>query len=234
MTASTPDVDTKPLRIGVLYENVQLTDLAGLDIIGNMSTRIFDMLSTIFPSMAQLKPFARDMEFLYISSSTEPAWATPDMYIRPTHTYDNTPRDLDIILVGGPDPSKIPEASVNFLREASTHTKAILATCSGGMWLASSGILDGKKATTNRLFLEPAKKAFPKVEWLDERWVTDDGHFDGAQIWTSGGAKCGIDMVIEYALHNFHEKLVATACGSLEFEIEGRRKEYSGPFTPIV
>lgn len=43
----------------------------------------------------------------------------------------------------------------------------------------------------------------------------------------------GIDMVIEYALQNFHEKLVAQACGSLDFEIEGRNQSYRGPFVPI-
>lgn len=191
MSTSIPDAETKPLRIGVLYERVQLTDLAGLDILGNMSTRIVNLVSAMIPGMAELKPHARDMEFLYISSSTEPAWATPDMYIRPTHTYDNAPRDLDIILLGGPDPENVSEASLKFLREASKETKAILATCTGGMWLAKSGILDGRKATTNRLLLDAAKKAFPSVEWQDERWVVVDGHFEGAQIWTSGGAKCG-------------------------------------------
>lgn len=34
-------------------------------------------------------------------------------------------------------------------------------------------------------------------------------------------------MTIEYALQNFHAKLVAQACGSLEFEIEGRSKVYT-------
>lgn len=191
MSASTIATDTKRLRIGVLYEEVQMTDLAGLDVLGNMSSRIIDMVSNVVPGLDKLKPFAQDMEFLYISSSEELSWATPDMYIRPTHTYDNAPRDLDIILIGGPDPSKVPEASLKFLREASKQTKAILATCTGGMWLARSGILDGKKATTNRLLLDSAKNVFAKVEWQDQRWVTAEGQFEGAQIWTSGGAKCG-------------------------------------------
>jgi hypothetical protein len=117
MATSLPDASSKPLRIGVLYEEVQLTDLAGLDILGNMSSRIVSMVSNLIPAMEQLKPYARDMEFLYISSSTELAWATPDMYIRPTHTYDSAPRDLDIILLGGPDPQKVSEASLIFLRD---------------------------------------------------------------------------------------------------------------------
>ncbi|KAL1609893.1 hypothetical protein SLS60_001558 [Paraconiothyrium brasiliense] len=232
MTVTTPNTSPKPLRIGVLYEEVQLTDLAGLDILGNMSSRIVSMVSNLIPAMGELKPYARDMEFLYISSSLEPTWATPDMYIRPTHTYGNAPRDLDIILLGGPDPQKVPEASLSFLREASKQTKAILATCTGGMWLAKSGILDGKKATTNRLLLPAARHMFPDVEWQDERWVTVEGHFESAQIWTAGGAQC--DMMIEYALQNFHQKLVKSSCGSLEFEIEGRSKSYKGPFVPVV
>ncbi|KAF2445077.1 hypothetical protein P171DRAFT_443982 [Karstenula rhodostoma CBS 690.94] len=191
MTTSLTNVNSKPLRIGVLYEEVQLTDLAGLDILGNMSSHLVNMVSDLIPAMEQLKPYARDMEFLYISSSLELAWASPNVYIRPTHTYDTAPRDLDIILLGGPDPRKVPEASLTFLREASKQTKAILATCTGGMWLAKSGILDGKKATTNRLLLDGARHIFPNVEWQDERWFTDDGHFEGAQLWTAGGAKCG-------------------------------------------
>lgn len=253
MAPSSVNGNSKPLRIGVLYEEVQLTDLAGLDILGNMSASIVNMVTNLIPSMEQLKPYAKEMEFLYISSSTEPAWATPDMYIRPTHTYENAPRDLDIILIGGPDPQKVPEASLAFLRESSKQTRAILATCTGGMWLARSGILDGRKATTNRMLLDSAKAAFPEVSWQDERWVTVDGHFEGAEIWTAGGAKCGkhshvrlvtqqkskfnlgIDMMIEYALQNFNEKLVAQSCGSLEFDIEGRSKAYKGPYKgPVV
>ncbi|KAJ4305169.1 hypothetical protein N0V90_000700 [Kalmusia sp. IMI 367209] len=234
MSSAAPNDKPKTLRIGVLYEEVQLTDIAGLDILGNMSTKIFNLVSNVLPNIAPLKPYAVDMEFLYISSSTELAWATPEMYIKPTHTYDNAPRDLDIIMLGGPDPQNVSEASLTFLQEASKQTKAILATCTGGMWLARSGILDGKKATTNRMLLGAAKHVFPQVEWQDERWIIEEGHFEGAQIWTSGGAKCGIDMVIEYALQNFHEKMVAQSCQSLEFEIEGRSKVYSGPFVPVV
>jgi len=168
-----------------------MTDLAGLDILGNMSTRVYDMIKEVIPSLKALESYAVPMEFLYISSSLELAWATPEMYIRPSHTYDDAPRNLDIIMLGGPDPYNVPEASLKFLDEASKQCKAILTTCTGGMWLAKSGVLDGKKATTNRILLEAAKSAFPKVNWMDQRWVIDEGHFEGAELWTAGGAGCG-------------------------------------------
>jgi len=41
-------------------------------------------------------------------------------------------------------------------------------------------------------------------------------------------------MVIEYALKNFHEKMVAQACQSLDFEMEGRAQLYKGPLRSVV
>lgn len=190
----------KPLRVGVLFEETQMTDLAGLDILGNLTPKAIDMVSSIQPAFKSLKQFAVPMEFLYISSSLDLAWTTPEMHIKPTHTYTNAPRDLDILLLGGPDPTAVKEESLNFLREASKQTNVILTTCTGAMWLAKAGLLDGKKATTNRVLLDVAKHMMPQAEWLDQRWVVEKGHFEGAQIWTSGGAGCGELIYKEHML----------------------------------
>tara|TARA_R110002003_G_scaffold127_10_gene11986 strand:+ start:27039 stop:27662 length:624 start_codon:yes stop_codon:yes gene_type:complete len=188
---STTSGTQKPLRIGVFYEEVQMSDLAGLDFFGNLTPKIIDVVAQLQPELAPLKHFTIPIEFLYISSSTELARCTPEMYVKPTHTYDNAPRDLDILLIGGRELSTIKEESLTYLREASKRTKVILTTCIGSMWLALSGVLNGKKATANRVMLGVANKMFPNVEWLDQRWVIEEGQFDGAQIWTAGGAACG-------------------------------------------
>jgi putative intracellular protease/amidase len=236
----------KPLRVGVLYEETQMTDLAGLDILGNLTPKTIGMVAQMVPSFEPLMALAIPMEFLYISSSLEPAWTTPEMFVKPTHTYENAPRDLDILLLGGPNPMDVKDASLKFLREASKQTKVILTTCTGAMWLAKAGVLDGKKATTNRVMLEPSKKMFPKVEWLDQRWVEEKGDSEGAQIWTSGGAGCGecfcdahgcdsanddagIDMFIEYTDRTFNKQLVKLGCMGLDFNYEGRSQFYKGP-----
>jgi transcriptional regulator GlxA family with amidase domain len=193
MSTPTP----KTLRIGVLYEETQMSDLVGVDIIGNCSKHMMDQFGELFSQimpeadLQALTQAAVPMEFLYIASTLEPVWTTPQMYVRPTHTYDNAPRDLDIILIGGPNPATVSEASLKFLKEASKQTKTILTTCTGGMWLARSGALDGKEATTNRMMLAMAKSMMPNVDWQDQRWVTEKGHFDGAEIWTAGGAGAG-------------------------------------------
>jgi putative intracellular protease/amidase len=161
-----PNTTQKPLRVGILYENTPMSDLIGLDFLGVQTPEIVDMIALTDPIYEKMKPYT-------------------------THTYANAPRDLDILVLGGPNPASVADASLAFLREASLETKFILTVCTGGMWLAKSGVLDGKKATTNRMTLANAAKLWPEVKWTDQRWVVEDGHSEGAQIWTAGGAGCG-------------------------------------------
>jgi hypothetical protein len=185
-----PNSVQKPLRVGVLYENVQLSDIVGLDLFGHQTPEIMALNIALNPALQPLMNLTTPMEFLYISSSLDVAWATPKMWIKPTHTYANAPRDLDVLVLGGPDYNTVADASLEFLR-AHKDTKTIMTTCTGAVWLAKSGVLDGKNATTNRGVLAVAKELYPKVQWLDQRWVIDDGHVEGSQIWTAGGAGCG-------------------------------------------
>ena len=175
-----------PLKIGVMMETVQSSDIMGADIIGNCSTEYATALAEWgAPGMLEE---AKDMEFYWISDTLEPARMTPGMKIVPNATYNDAPRDLWVLLIGGPLLSHRPAAGDKFMKEAYPRTKHVLTTCIGSMWLASSGVLDGKKATTNRGALEAAKKMHPKTEWLDQRWVVDeDGH-----LWTAGGAIAGM------------------------------------------
>ncbi|OCL12767.1 DJ-1/PfpI family protein [Glonium stellatum] len=191
-----------PLKIGVMLEKVQLSDITCIDLIGNLSTEYVKVLAGL--GYAEYLQQAIDMEFLYISSSLELAFMTPSMHVKPTVTYDDCPRDLDILVIGGPPPTHRPEASLKFMKEAAEKTKVVLTTCIGSAWLASAGVLDGKKATTNREFLPIARQMHPDVEWLDQRWVVD------GKFWTAGGAGAGNDMVAAYALQTWDEKFVKT------------------------
>ena len=51
----------------------------------------------------------------------------------------------------------------------------------------------------NRLFLGLAKKDLPKVRWTGDegQWVVD------GQIWTSGGAVAGMDMMASWVIQEF-------------------------------
>ena len=186
-------------RIAVLYEAVQVSDVAGIDLFGNASRACMDAIAndtanalTVPPPIASQ---AIDMEFLYVSSTLEAAYATPDLKITPTHTYDNCPRDVDVVLVGGPFLGHRPEGSLQLFKDifAGRGKKGVvfMTTCVGAMWAADAGVLKGKRVTTNRMLLSVAGKLHPDVEWVDKRWVVDEMDGGKGEIWTSGGAACG-------------------------------------------
>ena len=178
-----------PLKVGILFENCQLSDVTCMDLLGNCSIEYIKMAAEF--GFDYLLPHAVEMEFLYIASSTKPAMMTPSLRCVPTRTYDKAPRDLDVLLVGGPSLSSRPEGSLKYIKEVceDKKEKVIMSICVGGLWIADAGVLKGIKATTNRGALTAAEKFHPEVEWVDQRWVvTKSGHLT---YWTGGGAGAG-------------------------------------------
>ncbi|KAK4646956.1 uncharacterized protein QC761_0029500 [Podospora bellae-mahoneyi] len=234
----------KTLRIGVLLELVQLSDIMGIDLFGNLSASYLNQVLPLDPKFGAFTPHAMNIEFFYIASSLEPATTTPPnaslpnsiggFRFLPNVTYDDCPRDLDIILIGGPLPTHRPEAADRFMKEAWGKTRVWMTTCIGSLWLASTGLLEGKKVTTNKEFLPVARAGFPGTEWVYQRWVVDEKPYEGGdgkgELWTAGGAGAGIDMIARYCLDNFDKEFVnIMALEGLEFNPGGQ----AGQFYPV-
>ena len=72
------------------------------------------------------------------------------------------------------------------------------------VWLASTGLLEGKTCTTNEEFLDMAKQLYPGTNWLRQRWVVEEKEYDGAdgrkgELWTAGGAGTGKMLLLTHA-----------------------------------
>ncbi|KAL8297982.1 hypothetical protein RB597_007044 [Gaeumannomyces tritici] len=203
---------TKPYRIGVLLESVQLTDIVGIDIFGNLSKEYILAAAELDASVAALAPLGiEELKVYYMGPTLEPVELTAQFRYAPNVTYDDCPRDLDLVLVGGNTPGVRPEAASRFMREAWRRTPVWMTTCTGALWLADAVGLDGRRATTNRMALPLARKMHPGVEWADLRWVVDSKTFEGegeGELWTSGGAGAGLDMIADYCLKHWDPRLV--------------------------
>lgn len=210
------------LRIAVMLEQVQISDIIGADLFGNISQSYVKDTAAFMPDFTSVAP---DIEFFYPAVTLE-TWCTPDIKVIATHTYQECPRDLDILLIGGPLPTHRPKEAHDFMKEAFPRSRLVMTTCIGSMWLASSGVIDGMKATTNREALPIARNLYPQIEWLDQRWVVDNG----GKLWTSGGAGAGVEMIVEYMLENFDKDLVRVmAMRLLEFDPQERGQYYQSP-----
>ena len=83
------------------------------------------------------------------------------------------------------------ERLLTFLRDASQTAQVTMSVCSGSAILAKAGLLDGRRATTNKQFFNLATSQSDKVEWVEEaRWV------DAGSFVTSSGVSAGIDMAL--------------------------------------
>ena len=78
-----------------------------------------------------------------------------------------------------------------WLRERAPKARFTTSVCSGSAILAKAGLLDDKRATSNKQLFSFIAAQGPEVEWVKSaRWVED-----GAII-TSSGVSAGIDMAL--------------------------------------
>jgi transcriptional regulator GlxA family with amidase domain len=82
-------------------------------------------------------------------------------------------------------------ALLGWLRRRSAEASLVTSVCSGAALLAAAGLLDGLRATSNKMSFHWVAAQGPKVAWVPQaRWV-EDGRF-----FTSSGVSAGIDMTL--------------------------------------
>jgi transcriptional regulator GlxA family with amidase domain len=98
----------------------------------------------------------------------------------------------DILLIPGGDTALQygrGSAVNDWIIRASVNAEYVLAVCTGTVLLGMTGLLDGRRATTNKKDFRATVPLAPNVDWVAQaRWV-EDGKF-----FTSSGVSAGMDM----------------------------------------
>ena len=82
---------------------------------------------------------------------------------------------------------------INLIKNISNQSKYIISICTGSALLAKSGILNKKRATSNKKAFNWVTEQGKDVIWVREsRWVKDDN------IYTSSGVSAGMDMTLGF------------------------------------
>ena len=78
------------------------------------------------------------------------------------------------------------------IRSLGKNAEFILTACTGSILLARTGILGGKRATSNKRVFAWTQSA-PRVNWIHKaRWVKD------GEIYTSSGVSAGMDLALGF------------------------------------
>ena len=111
------------------------------------------------------------------------------------------------------------ELFITTLRNLCDRAKNVLSICTGSALLAKSGVLDNRKATSNKKAFDWVKSISQNVNWIKKaRWIVDEKYY------TSSGVSAGIDMSLGFISDLFgKEKAEQIAC-DIEY-IWNRNKE---------
>jgi len=93
-----------------------------------------------------------------------------------------------------------------FLKEWHARGAYIAGSCTGVVFLAEAGLLDGRRATTHWAIAQQVRELYPKVIWRPEEFVTEDN-----ALLCSGGVYSAIDLAL-YMVAKFCGHEIALQC----------------------
>ncbi|RJQ69978.1 MAG: DJ-1/PfpI family protein [Desulfobacteraceae bacterium] len=161
-----------PLILGaILYEGFELLDLYGpLEIFGNLKPQI---------------------KIITVAERVGPVSSFQGPQTLAEFDFQKCPH-LDLILLpGGFGTIQALEnqALLSFLKQRVPSAQLSMSVCSGSWILAKAGLLDNRRATSNKFYFKMATQLSDKVKWVPvARWVED------GPIFTSSGVSAGMDM----------------------------------------
>ena len=115
---------------------------------------------------------------------------------------------------------------LELLRELSKDARFVTSVCTGSALLARAGILDGRKATSNKRAFDWVVSQGPNVDWVrDARWVEDGRYF------TSSGVSAGMDMSLGLIQHIWGAELCTQVAQWAEYHWNNDKT--SDPFAAL-
>jgi putative intracellular protease/amidase len=157
----------------LLYPDFELLDLYGpLEMFGTLSDEV---------------------NIVTIADKKGPVASTQGPKTVADNDFNDAP-PLDLLLIPGgvgTFPALENTALINFLQQRAEQAKFTMSVCTGSALLAAAGLLDGRRATSNKLFFSMVSGQSDKVDWVENaRWVVD-----GPMV-TSSGVSAGTDMAL--------------------------------------
>lgn len=157
----------------LLYPNFEVLDLYGpLEMFGSL---------------------ANEFNIATVAEEAGPVTSAQGPATLAEHTFDSAPA-LDMILVPGGIGTVAEldnERLLGFLTQRSPAAELVMSVCSGSALLAKAGLLDNKRATSNKMFFDLARNQSTATTWVEEaRWVID------GKFATSSGVSAGTDMAL--------------------------------------
>lgn len=188
-TAANINIAT-PRNWGVILYN----SLDVLDVVGSIEP-LYLLSNSTQLNLSLIAETMQPVTMRPVSPVDNPMHSHFELSVNPTHTFANPPANLDVLFVpggGGKSMGNI-TAAANFVRTTYPKVKYLISVCTGAAIAAEAGVLDGKRATTNKAAWNAIIPLGKNVQWTSPaRWVVD------GNTWSSSGVVAGIDLIFAF------------------------------------
>jgi transcriptional regulator GlxA family with amidase domain len=132
-----------------------------------------------------------------------------------SYSFEDAPQFNVLLVPGGMGTRKEieNEALLGFLRRQDRGTDLTTSVCTGAALLARAGILDGRRATTNKRAFRWVAGVSDKVQWIGRaRWVSDGKYV------TSSGISAGMDLALALVERLYDRGLAEKVARGAEYQ----------------
>ena len=152
-----------------------------------------------------------------VSETGEAVTASNGLRILPDCSIENAPH-FDILLIPGAFFESIGKVMANekiiaWISERMNGVELTTSVCSGALVLAQAGLLNERKATTNRKALDFLQRTFPEVTVIRDRKFVDEGN-----VITSQGPDAGIHLALHLVKRLMGDDASKMAAETLELD----------------
>jgi transcriptional regulator GlxA family with amidase domain len=105
-----------------------------------------------------------------------------------------------------------------YIRRVFPNVEYVITICTGSAILASMGLLDNRRATTNKMTFDSVVRLGPKVNWIRKaRWVVDDTA-GTTPVWSSSGVSAGIDVTFAFITKLHGQETAENIANVMEYD----------------
>lgn len=132
-----------------------------------------------------------------------------------TNNFNQLEENVEIFLIPGGIGTRTETSNdilIDKIKKISNLSNYVLTVCTGSALLAKTGLLDNKKATTNKRAFSWAISNGVNVLWdKSARWVVD------GKYYTSSGVSAGMDMALGFISDKHGANLAKRIANEIEY-----------------
>ncbi|MCG8469796.1 MAG: DJ-1/PfpI family protein [Gemmatimonadetes bacterium] len=139
-----------------------------------------------------------------VAETPDPVTATGGLRVIPDHGFGDAPA-IDLLVVPGGFGTRSlleDEVVIEWIRKRAEEAELVTSVCTGALLLATTGLLEGRRATTHWGALDLLAELGDSTHVERELRVVEDG------VITSAGVSAGIDMAL-LVVERLHGRAVA-------------------------